>query len=256
MTASAPHLELRDINVSFDGTPVLENLSLTAKPSEFVSVLGPSGSGKSTMLSILTGGLDAESGDVFIHGEHQPKSDPSTFAFMPQRDTLFPWRKIIDNATLGLEVAGVGKKEARERANPLFAEFGIPNTQFKYPSQLSGGMRQRVALLRTVVQGKNLLLLDEPFGALDAITRGELQSWLVGMWEKHRWTVVLITHDIREALILSDRIYVLSSKPGTVALEVEVPRDGHRDHRFLQRPEIEAIEYRLYQALAPLDFST
>jgi ABC-type nitrate/sulfonate/bicarbonate transport system ATPase subunit len=250
MTSTA-RLRVHDLQVSFGDTTVLDRLSLSVDPGEFVSILGPSGSGKSTLLSVLTGGMSARAGEVFIDGTRIEHSDPRTFAYMPQRDSLLPWRRVIDNTTLGLEIAGVRRKEARRIAAPLFAEFGIAGTEMRYPSELSGGMRQRAALLRTVVQGKDLLLLDEPLGALDAITRAELQSWIAGMWEKHRWTVVLITHDIREALLLSDRVLVLGGQPARIAHEFRVPRTGPRDHTFLAEPSIAALEGKLLNALLP-----
>jgi ABC-type nitrate/sulfonate/bicarbonate transport system ATPase subunit len=148
------------------------------------------------------------------------------FAYKPQKDLLFPWRRVLDNATLGLEVQGMKKKEARQFVQPLIEKFGLSGFEHCYPYELSGGMRQRVALLRTVVQGRQIVLLDEPFGALDYLTRTELQLWLSSMWEQFRWTVVLVTHDVPEALLLSDRVYVLGNRPANVScvLDVDLPR--------------------------------
>jgi len=166
---------------------------------------------------------------------------------MPQGDALMPWRRIIDNTTLGLEVQGLSRTAARARVAPLFAEFGLAGFEHHYPAQLSGGMRQRAALLRTVVQQRPMLLLDEPFGALDALTRAQMQRWLATMWTRHRWTVLLITHDVREAVLLSDRIYVLSARPASVAHEFQVPLDHPR--HGIGSPALAAIEAEIMQTL-------
>jgi ABC-type nitrate/sulfonate/bicarbonate transport system ATPase subunit len=218
----APKLELRGLGKSFGELEVLRDLSLQAGRGELVAVLGPSGCGKSTALSILTGGTTASSGEVVVDGAVDG-ARAGRFAYMPQADALLPWRRVIDNATLGLEVRGVSRREARERVRPLLPTFGLEGFEDSYPFQLSGGMRQRAALLRTVVQECDVLLLDEPFGALDALTRAEMQRWLATVWEQFRWTVLLVTHDVREAVYLADRVYVLSPRPGTVVAELAVP---------------------------------
>jgi ABC-type nitrate/sulfonate/bicarbonate transport system ATPase subunit len=221
-------LELRHIGKRFGDLDVLADVSLSVAAGEFVSILGPSGAGKSTIFQLLTGGLDGADGELLFDGA--PLDDHGRhFAFMPQRDALMPWRRIIDNTTLGLEVQGVGRKAARARVEPLFAEFGLDGFERHYPAQLSGGMRQRAALLRTVVQERDMLLLDEPFGALDALTRTSMQRWLEQMWRHHRWTALLITHDVREAVFLSDRIYVLSARPARIVSEIKVPLPRPRD---------------------------
>ncbi|WP_159499760.1 ABC transporter ATP-binding protein [Microbacterium sp. 18062] len=253
---TAPALSIAGLRVAYGPQVVLDDVSFDVADGEFVSVLGPSGSGKSTLLGVLTGGVAAQAGALAVRGEPVHRLDPAAFAYMPQTDVLLPWRRVIDNATLGLEARGVRRARARETVAPMFAEFGIAGTERLYPAQLSGGMRQRVALLRTVAQHRGLLLLDEPFGALDAITRAELQRWIVGMWERHRWTVVLITHDIREAILLSDRVLVLSQKPARVLEDIRVPREGHRTEEFLHRPDIAAIESRLLGALLPAASTT
>ena len=214
-------LELRDVRKSFGALEVLAGISLHVAAGEFVSILGPSGAGKSTLFQLLTGALKGE-GDMRFDGA--PLDDHGRhFAFMPQRDALMPWRRVIDNVTLGLEVQGMPRRAAREQVAPLFAEFGLVGFERAWPAELSGGMRQRAALLRTVVQQRNMLLLDEPFGALDALTRAAMQRWLEGMWERHRWTALLITHDVREAVYLSDRIYLLSARPARIIGEIAVP---------------------------------
>ncbi len=233
MTAP-PRLELREVSKSFGETDVLAGISLKVQPGEFVSILGPSGAGKSTIFQILTGGIKQDAGELRF--DNQPiRKTAGHFAFMPQRDALMPWRRILDNTTLGLEVQGVRRKQARQQVAPLFREFGLEGFERHYPAQLSGGMRQRAALLRTVVQHRDMLLLDEPFGALDALTRTTMQRWLEGMWQTHRWTALLITHDVREAVYLSDRIYVLSARPAQVIREfqIDLPRPRHADKHII-----------------------
>lgn len=241
-------VEITRISKSFRDTHVLDEVSLTLRDGEVSAVLGPSGSGKSTLLRILTGAITADAGTVSIDGSPM-RGTERPFAFMPQRDALLPWKSVLANAALGLSVAGVPRREARARADALFGPFGIAGTQHLWPRQLSGGMRQRVSLLRTVVQDKSVLLLDEPFGALDAITREQLQAWLLDIWGRNRWTMLLITHDIREAVRLSDRVAVLSNKPAHVVGEVEVPRSIDRGEGFVVDPRAREIERELLELL-------
>jgi ABC-type nitrate/sulfonate/bicarbonate transport system ATPase subunit len=168
---------------------------------------------------------------------------------MPQQDLLFPWRTILDNTTLGLEVAGLSRRAARERARPLFATFGLSGFENSHPFELSGGMRQRAALLRTVVQERAVLLLDEPFGALDSLTRTDMQTWLDGVRAIFEWTVLMVTHDIREAILLSDRVIVLSRRPARVRREVSVDLDRPRELRMITSARFAAIEEELLTAL-------
>ncbi len=224
-----PKLELRTVNKFFDSkekrTAVLDDVSLNVMPGEFVSIIGPSGCGKSTMFNIIAGLTNPSSGEVLVDGE-PVTGHVEHFAYMPQKDLLFPWRRVIDNTTLGLEVQGEKGEAARKKVAPLFKTFGLSGFENSYPWQISGGMRQRAALLRTVVQGRDVLLLDEPFGALDSLTRTEMQEWLLSIWDQYRWTVVLITHDIREAVFLSDRVYVMTARPARIrSVEtVDLPR--------------------------------
>ncbi len=243
-----PRLQLRDLRLAFGDLPVLDGISLSVHPGEFVSILGPSGAGKSTIFRLLIGDLQPGSGEAFVDGV--PFAESTTrFAFMPQRDALMPWRRIIDNVTLGLEVYGMARREARERVRPLLPEFGLEGFERYYPSQLSGGMRQRAALLRTIVQNRDMLLLDEPFGALDALTRTRMQHWLSGIWDRHRWTALLVTHDVREAVFLSDRIYVLSERPARVRREIAVPLARPRTLADLGCVPAGAIEAEILQTL-------
>ena len=230
---------------------VLHDIAIEARAGEFVSVIGPSGCGKSTLFNIIAGLEDADAGEVRVDGA--PVTDRSAhteaFAYMPQQDLLFPWRRILDNTTLGLEVRGVPRVEAHARALALFPRFGLDGFERAYPHTLSGGMRQRAALLRTVVQERPILLLDEPFGALDALTRMEMQEWLAEMSSEFGWTVLLVTHDVREAVLLSDRIVVLTPRPASVAAVIEVPLPRPRRLDSFADPAFVAVEARAMQAL-------
>jgi ABC-type nitrate/sulfonate/bicarbonate transport system ATPase subunit len=212
-------LAMHDICLSLGSAPVLDGVSLHLEKGEFVSILGPSGAGKSSLFRLLTGALAADSGTITL-ADAPLDATKRPFAFMPQRDALLPWARILDNITLGLEVQGMARKAARAHVLPMLPLFGLEGCEALYPSQLSGGMRQRAALLRTVIQDKPVQLLDEPFGALDALTRLTMQRWLKARWSQARWTTLLVTHDVREAVALSTRIYVLSRKPARVIQEV------------------------------------
>jgi len=233
-------LELKQISRAFGDRQVLDSVSFDVAPGEFVSLIGPSGAGKSTLFNIIAGLDKPDSGELRFDG---------ITAYMPQKDLLFPWRTIEANAALGLEVQGVPKKEARARAREWFPQFGLEGFEKALPFQLSGGMRQRAALLRTVVQEKSTLLLDEPFGALDSLTRSELQTWLQGMWAEHDWTAMLITHDVREAIMLSDRIVVLNPRPTSVReiIDVNLPRPCGTE--VLSSPEFGGLERRILEHL-------
>lgn len=233
-------LELKQISRAFGDRQVLDGVSFDVAPGEFVSLIGPSGAGKSTLFNIIAGLDTPDSGELRFDG---------TTAYMPQKDLLFPWRTIEANAALGLEVQGVPKKEARARAREWFPQFGLEGFEKALPFQLSGGMRQRAALLRTVVQEKSTLLLDEPFGALDSLTRSELQTWLQGMWAEHDWTAMLITHDVREAIMLSDRIVVLNPRPTSVREIIDVNLPRPRGTEVLSSPEFGGLERRILEHL-------
>ncbi|MFF4394590.1 ABC transporter ATP-binding protein [Streptomyces sp. NPDC001480] len=239
-------LRIEQVAKSFGSLDVLRDLELSVEEGEFAAVIGPSGSGKSTLFNLVSGLDRPTSGRVLVEGEPTGVASGKV-AYMPQKDLLFPWRTVLDNTALGLQAQGLRKKEARARAAALFADFGLDGFQKSYPAQLSGGMRQRAALLRTVVLQRPVLLLDEPFGALDSLTRTEMQLWLADMWRRHRWTVVLVTHDIREAVLLADTVHVLSPRPATVVDRVEVPLPhGERD---FTAPKFAATERRVLSAL-------
>ena len=241
-------LSIDGVGMRFGTLDVLRDATMHVDEGEFVSILGPSGAGKSTLFQLLLGEHRPMSGTISFRSEPLARFS-SAFAYMPQRDALMPWRRILGNLTLGLEIQGASRKAARAKVLPLLGEFGLEGFERHYPAQLSGGMRQRAALLRTVVQDRPMLLLDEPFGALDALTRARMQGWLEALWARHRWTAMLITHDVREAVLLSDRIYVLSARPGTVLREfanpLARPRSGARTARDAQALEAEILDFLL-----------
>jgi ABC-type nitrate/sulfonate/bicarbonate transport system ATPase subunit len=241
-------LRLEGLIKAYGDLPVLDGVSLRVDPSELVAVVGPSGCGKSTLFDVVAGLERADAGRVLVDGA-DATGRTDAFAYMPQQDLLFPWRTVLDNTTLGLEVAGMRRRAARERARPLFAEFGLAGFEAARPRELSGGMRQRAALLRTVVQNRPVLLLDEPFGALDALTRTDMQIWLSRMQSRFGWTVLLVTHDVREAVFLADRVLVLGPRPTRVLQEVRVDLPRPRDLSVLTAMGFAAAEAELLAAL-------
>jgi ABC-type nitrate/sulfonate/bicarbonate transport system ATPase subunit len=220
---------------------VLHDLNLTIPAGQFAAVLGPSGSGKSTLLAILAGLEAPDQGVVTL----TPRGDTTPLTarlghvgYMPQRDLLLPWRTALDNATVALEVQGLSRQAAQARALPLFEAFGLDGFARQYPHELSGGMRQRVSFLRSALSARGLMLLDEPFGALDALTRAAMQEWLLAASARLPATFVLVTHDVDEAVLLADRVTVLSPRPARVVgtLDIALPRprslDSLADPRF------------------------
>ncbi|MHA6686024.1 ABC transporter ATP-binding protein [Mesorhizobium sp. A556] len=252
-TTGAEHglLRLSDVNKRFPGkgagTIAVQDFNLTIQKGEFVTLIGPSGCGKSTLFNIIAGLVVPDAGSsIVLNGEQQKDGNLlGKISFMPQRDLLFPWRTVLDNATLALEIEGMSRREARKRAEPMFAEFGLEGFQQKFPHELSGGMRQRVALMRTFLFERDLILLDEPFGALDALTRMMMQKWLLDIWMRHKRTVLFITHDIDEAIFLGDRVIVMSTRPGTIKSNEEIPLSRPRDSNIVTTPEFMAIKRRL-----------
>jgi ABC-type nitrate/sulfonate/bicarbonate transport system ATPase subunit len=248
---SAPLLKVSDLSKTFRSrlgeTQVLDGISLHVDQGEFVSVIGPSGSGKSTLFSILAEQLTPSAGEVRFFGDKNPRGPFS--AYMPQKDLLMPWLTVQDNAALGLVLGGMARKRARARITELLSTFRLDGREKAYPFELSGGMRQRVALLRTVVQERPLLLLDEPFGALDYLTRTELQLWLAQLCADEGLSVVLITHDVPEALFLSDRVYVLSNRPARVRMVLEQPTPRPRDLSYFETEQFAHDENRLLAEL-------
>ena len=248
---SGARLEARAVSKAYAGVgerpiPTLDRVELEAGPGEFIALIGPSGAGKSTLFSVLAGLERADSGEALVDGAPVALG---ACAFMPQRDALLPWRRTIDNVAIGLELAGVSRAAARERAQPLLERFGLGGFETAWPWQLSGGMRQRAAFLRTVLLGRPVMLLDEPFGALDGITRAELQQWLLEVWSEFGSTVALITHDVAEAVFLADRVYVMSPLPGRIETVIEIDLPRPRTLAIEESPAFAAHEARLREAL-------
>jgi NitT/TauT family transport system ATP-binding protein len=230
------------------GRRVLDGLDLQVPARGRVGIVGRSGAGKSTLLSLVAGLEQADAGRVAVEGATSPRERLARCALMPQRDCLLPWRTALDNAALALENAGLPRREARRRAAPMFVRLGLAGSERLLPAKLAGGMRQRVAFLRTLLADKPVLLLDEPFGALDAITRAELQQWLVDALANEPRTVLLVTHDVEEALLLCDRVLVLAGGRVAAELEVGVKRDGPR-REVVTSPGFVALRERALEAI-------
>ena len=244
-------VRLEDVRHVFPGDPPVEAVagaSIEVDRGQFVSLLGPSGCGKSTLLRVLAGLLEPTSGVASIGGE-SAVGRPGLAAHMPQRDLLLPWRRAEANATLGAEIAGIPRDEARRQAAELYERFGLDGFERSWPAQLSGGMRQRLAFLRTFLMPRDTLLLDEPFGALDAMTRREMQEWLEGVWAEDRRTVLLVTHDIDEALLLSDAVYVMSPRPGRIVGRIEVDLERPRRTSDVTSPRFVELKSAVLEAL-------
>jgi ABC-type nitrate/sulfonate/bicarbonate transport system ATPase subunit len=229
-------VQLTRIHRAFGPVTALADLSLSVAPREVVAVVGPSGCGKSTLLEIVCGLQRPDAGTC--------ETPPAVL--MPQRDSLLPWLTAIDNAALARRVAGDSREAARAKARPLFEHFGLDGFERARTDQLSGGMRQRVAFLRTLLSGKPVLCLDEPFGALDAITRAEMQGWLSNALVEEPRTVLLVTHDVEEACVLADRVCVMSPRPGRIVAELDV---GIARPRRATDPELVAMRERALEAL-------
>ncbi|WP_336077858.1 ABC transporter ATP-binding protein [Paenibacillus sp. 203] len=248
-STAPPALELDGISLAFREKrsllPVLQDVSLTVKPGEFVSLIGPSGSGKSTLFHIIGGLLKPQQGRIRMHGRDMT-GERGHISYMPQQPALFPWRTTLDNVLLGQENAPrkstavppeyASERERRKEALQWLEQVGLGKFVKAYPHTLSGGMQQRAAFLRALLSPQELMLLDEPFSALDALTRADMQQWLLRMWEKNRRSVLFITHSIEEALLLSDRIYVLSARPASVVHVVDVPFPRPRREQIILDP--------------------
>jgi ABC-type nitrate/sulfonate/bicarbonate transport system ATPase subunit len=236
---------------SFGELRVIDRIDLEAEPGEVVAIVGPSGCGKTTLLELVAGLRAPDAGTVSVAGRSDPNERLGRCAYMPQRDLLLPWLSAVENAALALRIAGVSRGEARERAGGHFERLGLAGFEGSRPDQLSGGMRQRVAFLRTLMAGRPVLLLDEPFASLDAITRAEMQSWLAGVLGPDRHTVLLVTHDVEEALYLADRVLVLGSRPASVADRIDVDRPRAADRAAaVTSPEFAELKARALRSLA------
>ncbi|AAT59380.1 MULTISPECIES: ABC transporter ATP-binding protein [Bacillus] len=237
-------LQFHNVSFHYDEKPIINELNASIQDKEFVSIIGPSGCGKSTLFRLITGLEEASTGQIELT---ETKSHP--VGYMPQKDMLLPWRTIIENAALPLECQGVQKKEAQIKAKELLQKFGLQGYETKYPKDLSGGMRQRVSFIRTLLTGGEILLLDEPFSALDALTKASLQEWLFEQWKEWEKTILFITHDVEEALFLSNRIFVVENQPITTLTERIVPLDRNRKRKDLYKPEVLALKDELLSML-------
>jgi ABC-type nitrate/sulfonate/bicarbonate transport system ATPase subunit len=246
-----PLLELHAVSKTFGYVTALSKFEASVAKGEFVTVVGPSGCGKSTLFNIVAGLDEPDAGGALrFEGNSCHASDLlGRVAFMPQRDLLLPWRNVVDNAILALDVEGVPRAQARAKALEMLPEFGLAGFEAQYPNQLSGGMRQRVALMRTFLFERDLMLLDEPFGALDALTRAIMQRWLLDVWQKHRRTILFITHDVDEAIFLGDRVLVMTARPGSVKLEQVVDLPRPRRPEIVTAPEFVRLKRTLLDAI-------
>ena len=225
-------LEIKNVTISFGGEAVIKDINISLAEGELVSLLGKSGSGKTTLFNIISGLSKPDTGQVLLKGEDITNSTGNV-SYMLQKDLLLPFRTIEDNVALPLLMNGMKKKEAREKVSPYFEEFGLKGTQKDYPAQLSGGMRQRAALLRTYMFSKDVALLDEPFSALDTFTKSQMHSWYLDVMEKIQLTTLFVTHDIDESILLSDRIYLLTGRPGVIEDEIIIDEPRPRGEEFL-----------------------
>lgn len=238
--SQSPALDVSGVSKSFrqkgQSLKVLDNVSLTVGRQEFVSIIGPSGCGKSTLLQIIGGLIRPDSGSISMSGK-PVTGEKGSVSYMPQQPALLPWRSVEDNVILARELKGAARGEAREEARRWLAKAGLGGFETAYPHTLSGGMQQRAAFFRALLAPQELMLLDEPFSALDALTRSDMQRWLLELWEENRRSVLFITHSIEEALLLSSRIYVFSGRPGTILHTVEVPFPRPRRDEITEHPE-------------------
>lgn len=247
-------MELENISKTYpsgDGTLVqaLGPIDLRIPNHRFVSIVGPSGCGKSTLFNIISGLLDNTEGAIYVNGSRVDGLTGIT-GYMLQKDLLLPWRTILDNVILGLEIQGTSKREAKAKALPLLHKYGLKGFEDHYPAQLSGGMRQRAALLRTILYDRDVILLDEPFGALDAQTRAMMQEWLLDLWDDFQKTILFVTHDMEEAIYLSDEVYIMTSRPGTIKrhLLIDLPRP--RKPQIITSPEFTQLKEEALRTLS------
>jgi ABC-type nitrate/sulfonate/bicarbonate transport system ATPase subunit len=249
-TASAVAIEIREVGKAFGEVAALAGINLRVRRHARVGIVGPSGGGKTTLLRIVAGLLESDTGLVHVEGAATARQRLARCALMPQRDLLLPWRTALDNAAIALENQGASRAEARARTRPLFERFGLASFEETRPAELSGGMRQRVSFLRTLMADKDVLLLDEPFGSLDSITRAQMQEWLVHAMALVPRTVLLVTHDVEEALLLSQRVVVLSPRPGRVVRVIEADHGFEGSRReIITSPGFVSLKQQALEAL-------
>ena len=234
-------LRTENVTKSYDSRVIIRDINIHLLQGELVSLLGLSGSGKTTLFQVISGLVTPDSGNVFLN-EKNITGEPGNISYMLQKDLLLEHKKVIDNVSLPLVLRGITRKDARKQAQPYFEQFGLEGTEEKYPSQLSGGMRQRAALLRTYLCSCPVALLDEPFSALDMITKGQMHTWYLDVINKIRLSTLLITHDIEEAILLSDRIYVMTGVPGEIHNEIHIEKRRNERTDFNLTPEF--LDYK------------
>ncbi|OFD52386.1 nitrate ABC transporter ATP-binding protein [Bacillus mycoides] len=242
-------LQIKDIVKAFDGKNVLANISASIQEGEFVSFVGPSGCGKSTLLNMIASVEEPTSGEVFYNEEYVKKQD--VVSYMPQQDLLLPWRSALQNIVLPLEIEGKPKKQRLTEGMEALKQFELDEYADHYPDELSGGMRQRISFLRTYLCEKAIMLLDEPFGKLDAFTKMEVHSWLLNSWHQEKQTIVMVTHDLDEAILLSDRVFILSQRPAAIVGEVQVKLLRPRTMDMLTSLELKKDKEEILRVLAP-----
>lgn len=241
-------LKVMGVTKEYNHKNIVEDIDIYLNQGEFVSVLGPSGCGKSTLFNVIAGLLKPEAGKVIVNGT-EVTGKTGVVSYMYQKDLLLPWRNVIDNGILPLEIRGIPKKEAREKVKEMLAVFQLEEDGKKYPIQLSGGMKQRVSLLRTTMFSREIMLLDEPFGGLDAITRLKMQEYLLEILKKIKGSVLFITHDIDEAIFLSDRIYIINGSPAHIVEEIAVPVKHANPELMMTSPELRQLRSNILRQL-------
>ena len=227
---------IKNISKSFDNMEILKDINIEVNEGELISILGPSGSGKSTIFNILTNIISSDKGEININGD---------ISYMYQMDMMVPWKKVIDNIGIPLIFKGKNKKDSREEVKKHINDFGLSGFEYKYPSQLSGGMKQRANFLKTYLTSKDIMLLDEPFGALDSMTRRKMQRWLLDLTKEMNSTILFITHDIEEAILLSNRIYIISEKPAIIKGEIIVNLPKERNENIVITEEFINIKKQI-----------
>lgn len=245
-------LKTENISKSFGKKKILEDISIHLDEGEIVCLLGVSGSGKTTLFNVISGLYQPDCGSILLNDENVT-GKPGEISYMLQKDLLQPFYTVLDNVCLPLIIKNkMSKKAAREKASPLFAQFGLDGTQKKYPAQLSGGMKQRAALLRTYLSSHGVALLDEPFSALDTITKSSIHEWYLNIMQQIKLSTLFVTHDIDEAILLSDRIYILSGRPGKITSEIRIDRPKPRDNSFTMTEEFIAYKRQIIEALGEI----
>lgn len=240
MSSYQNKIVLKNISKFFDDMEILRDINIEVKEGELVSILGPSGSGKSTIFNILTNLINSDRGEVEVNGD---------LSYMYQKDMMVPWKKVIDNIGIPIIFKGNSKKNAREEVKKHIDEFGLNGFEYKYPSQLSGGMKQRANFLKTYLTSNDIMLLDEPFGALDSMTRRNMQKWLLDLTKEMNSTILFITHDIEEAILLSDRIYIISEKPAIIKGEIKVNLPKERNEDIVTSDKFVAIKKEVLELM-------